>query len=134
VANTVTKTVLLEGSKNYILHVYLESDGVEGELNNYVLVDPYVEFSPAFPRNGQITIEKIWASLSFFDAHISFDALEKYNSWVLSRDTGHFHDFNSIGGLKDRSGAEHTGKLLITTKDFAPAGTKGSLILKIRKD
>jgi len=39
-ANIITKTPLQDGSKQLILHVYLESDGVSGDLTNYVLVDP----------------------------------------------------------------------------------------------
>ena len=36
----VTRTILNNGSKTMLLHVYLESKGFEGELDKFVLADP----------------------------------------------------------------------------------------------
>jgi len=133
-ANVVVKQVLSEGTK-IILYVYLESDGVEGEFTNYVLLDPAVDFDPPIMAGArQLTVLQAWSSLSWFDATLSFDDLVPYPNWTFVRDGDGYTDFRYFGGLKDRAGIDHTSKLLLSTNGFAPLGSKGNLIIELRKN
>ena len=145
-ANRILKTALLNGSKFLALHVYLESDGNEGELTNYVLVDPIVDYPELY--SGVLTykdikpiVSQVWYSFSWFDALLSFDDLIPAPSWNLTRDTSNYVDFRYFGGISDRYvdpktklGSDRTGKVLITTNGFAPLGSIGTMVIELRKN
>ena len=143
-SNRIVKTPLLNGSKNFILHIYLESDGEEGELTNYVLVDPvndYPEFlEDKSAKNIRPTVAQLWYGFSWFDCLLAFDDLVPAPSWVLPRDSCGYYDFRYFGGISDRYALpqdqqvnDKTGQILISTSGFAPAGQIGTLILELRK-
>lgn len=143
-ANTVTRTILNNGSKTLLLHVYLESDGYEGELTNYVIADPEmydsVMTNQIIRPDMKLTISQMWYSFNWFDATISFDELNPVPCWVLPRDSSNYLDFRHFGGLANKlvdpqtnQSTERTGKILLSTNEFAPAQSKGSIILEIRK-
>lgn len=140
----VTRTVLNNGPKNLMLHVYLESDGSEGELQNFVLVDPTVYDTVITPDilapNMKLTIQQVWYSASWFDTFLSFDGAAPKPYWVLPRDSEHYYDFRYFGGFADRlvdpqtiKSTDRTGKLLLSTIGYAPAGSIGSMVLEIKK-
>ena len=129
--NTIVKTLLNDGPSKAIFSVFMQSDGNEGELTNYVLLDPTVDISPAV---DQVSILQIWYSFSWFDGLLSFDDLVPYPSWALTRDADNYFDFRYFGGLKDRSGIDHTGKLFFTTTDFAPLGSIGTIVMEVKKN
>jgi hypothetical protein len=142
-SNRVLRTVLNKGSKTILLHVYLESDGVEGELVSYPLVDSTV-YDPVLDTfaqsNVKLTVKQIWHSFSWFDALLSFDNTTPTPSWVLTRDAHNHIDFRHFGGIADRLidpntnvSTDRTGKILLTTNGFAPAGSVGTLILELSK-
>lgn len=145
-ANKIVKTWLVDGSKKAVLHVYLESDGVEGELNNCVLIDPQTDvLNNGFPSGplppdsdglglGKMSILQVWHGTSWFDMLLSFDGPTPLNVVVLARDADTYKDFRYFGGLTDRVGLDRTGKLLLTTVGFAPAGSIGSLVIEVMKD
>ena len=124
---------LVEGSRNFIFHIYLENDGSEGELINKVIIDPLIDFEPIGSGNGQYKITQIWSSLVWFDALLSFDALDKQPSWVISRDAENYVDFRYFGGLKDKSSAERTGQVLLSTNGFSEPGSRGTIIIEMKK-
>ena len=133
-SNTVTQTILNSGTKKVVIHWYFESDGIEGELNNYVILDPQVDLLlPPDPKT-QLSIIKIWSGMAVFDVVLKWNALVPTPVWVLVAGADASIDFSYFGGLKDYSGVEHDGKLLISTNGFAPAGSAGSLILELKKD
>lgn len=140
-ANTILKTILQNGSKSLIMQVYLESDGNEGELVNYPIVDPDVDYPEDLgSRNPRPVVRQIWSSLAWFDVLISFDNLLPAPSWLLQRDGPQYTDLRYFGGLKERyespqtkEGSDRTGKVLITTTDFAPEGSRGTLVFEIWK-
>ena len=140
-ANTILKTVLQNGTKSMIIQIYLESDGNEGELVNYPIVDPDVDYPEDLgSRNPRPVVRQIWSSLAWFDVLLSFDNLVPAPSWLLQRDGPQYTDLRFFGGLKERyvepqnkEGSDRTGKVLITTTDFAPEGSRGTLILEIWK-
>lgn len=130
----VTKTWLVDGSKTAILHVFFESNGVDGELDNYVLVDPTSDFSKPMGATSGLTINQIWHSFAWFDAKLSFDAISDAPAWALARDAVGYTDFRFFGGIKDRAWPDPNGRLLITTYGYAPQNSTGSMIIEFRKD
>ena len=139
-ANTVTKTAIQNSLKSLILHIYLESDGNEGELTNYVLIDPNLDFAEPNTKGLNLTLAQAWFSFSWFDALLSFDSLVPLPAWELARDANNYMDFRYFGGISNRYidpqniyGSDKTGKILISTKDFAPLGSNGTLVLEFRK-
>ena len=127
----IVKTMLSDGPSKSIISIFLLSDGIEGELTNYVLLDPQVDLTPTAKN---LTIQQIWYSFSWFDALLTFDDLVPYPSWQLTRDADNYFDFRYFGGLKDRSGIDSTGKLFLTTNGFAPIGSIGTIIIEVKKN
>lgn len=132
-AHKIVKTLLLDSPKSAILSVYLEGDGVEGDLSNFVLLDPRTDFIDS-PIKVQMSIKQIWYGFSWFDALITFDDTVPYPSWQLTRDTVGYHDFRYFGGMKDRSSIDGTGKVLLSTNGFSLPGSIGTLILEVQKN
>ncbi len=139
--NIVNKTLITEGTTKFVMHIYLESDGNEGEFNNALLVDfkndltvPIVRHLGTdgflFPR---MTITQAWWNSSWFDVTLSFDSSIPQPVVVLARDSHNHHDFRYFGGIKDRTTSDSTGNILISTKDFAPLGSNGMLVLEVKK-
>ena len=133
-SSLVTKQILNSGTKKVIMHWYLESDGTDGELQDYVLLDPQVDLALPPDPKMQLSILKIWSGMAVFDVVLKWNALVPTPVWVLVAGADASIDFSYFGGLKDLSGVEHDGKLLISTNGFAPAGSAGSLILELKKD
>ena len=132
-SNRVVKTLLLDSSKSALLHVYLESDGVEGELSNFVLLDPKSDFANS-PLKVQMAVTQVWYSFPWFDALLTFDDLVPYPSWQLTRDAIGYHDFRYFGGIQDRSSIDTTGKLLLSTNGFTALGNVGTMVVEVRKN
>ena len=135
-ANTVLVTKMLDGERFAVFHVYIESDGATGELDNFVLIDPAADLTPSTGATPSLTIEHLWYDLSDFDARLDFEYLiENTPVWTLSGGNGVHMDFSPFGGLKDRSQSlDGTGKLLITTSGLLSSGDCGSIVIKVRKD
>lgn len=143
-SNHVTRTILNNGSKTLLLHVYLESNGSDGELDKYVLADPELYDSVftnrIIQRNMKLTLTQVWYSFNWFDGLISFDQLNPVPCWLLPRDASNYADFRYFGGLAHRvvdpqtnQVNDRTGKLLLSTSGFAPLGSTGTMVLEIRK-
>lgn len=126
------------------MHFYLESDGLEGEMVDRILLDPYIDVNKAPSYrvelrgnklwSGKLTITQIWWANVWFDVQLKYRALENVPIWTLPRDSMNYIDFRYFGGLKDRSEAESTGQLLVSTNGFAPAGSNGTMVMEFRKD
>lgn len=129
--NRVEPTIIMDGPTQATIHYYLESDGVVGELDRRVILDPQVDFAVPVAK---VSIMKVWHSFAVFDGVLEFNALEPYPVWVLSADASGHECFEYFGGLKDRSTAASDGKLMLSTSGFTPAGSKGVLILQVKKN
>lgn len=139
-SNIITKTDVVNGSKMLAVHYYFESDGVEGELQNYVLLDPRnnnpaVNFAqyPYTPKD-KLRLQQVWWSFSWFDGIVSYGDIVNGPRWVLARDTSNYMDFRFFGGLIDVSGQDGTGQVLFTTNGFAPQGSVGTLVLQFLRN
>ena len=127
----IVKTLISDGPSKAIISVYIESDGIETDLVNYVLLDPQVDFVPIAE---QMSILQIWYALSNFSALLSFDDLTDFPSWNLVENTDGYVDLRYFGGIKDRSGIDYTGKLLLSTTGFTPEPKVGTIIIELRKN
>lgn len=133
-ANTVNIVKLMDGPRQAIFHVYIESDGSSGEITDLVLIDP-TQLSPTTKGVPSLTIEEIWHSFAGFNAKLEYDSLVDTPVWVLTENNDHKTCLKEFGGLKDRSNLlDGTGKLLLTTVGFSSAGDMGSLVIQVRKD
>ena len=144
-SHTINRYILNEGSHYATIQWYLESDGVAGELKNYKILDVVNDFlipvSPQYNSEGQqlapkITLRKVWFSTAWFDMILGFESTSPKNYITLARDADFAMDFTTFGGIKDRTpyGDNPTGNLILSTRDFAPAGTSGFMVLELRKD
>jgi len=131
-ANTVEVTKLLSGSRLSIFHVYIASDGADGDLTDEVLIDPVVDLG--LKTDARMGIEKITHSFSGFTARVEFDTglVADKMIWVLPATSNSDVDFRSWGALKDRSGLDGTGKLQITTTGLTAVGDEGSILIQVR--
>ena len=133
--NTVAITKVMDGPRNVVVHVFLESDG-SGELSKQIILDPTQDLNPATNAVPTFTVEKIKYSLHGFAAKVEFDyLLTETPLWVLTEENEASVCFEKAGGLKDRSNVlDGTGKLLLTTIGFTAVGDMGSVVFYLRKD
>lgn len=142
--NNVVMTLLVDGPRECVVHFMLTSDGTSGELNNVVVFDPAIDlveplaqqFDPSdgHPLPKTMTILEAWWGLSWFDVTISFESDTNMPRLVLPRDTQNHLDMREFGGVKDLYDSLSTGRVLFSTKDFAPAGSSGFVVLSFKKD
>ena len=134
-AHTVAVTKLLEGPRHVILHLYFKSDGISGDLNKFVLIDPHSDdLIKQLDSKPSFVVEEIVYDFAGFDASLQFDSglINDNYIWVLPEGSSERVDFRPFGGFKDRSGTDGSGKLTITTFGLLSIGDQGSMILKLR--
>ena len=130
--NTVTQTILVDGPRHAVVHFYFESDG-SGEFANEKILDGKTDLTP-IDSPTQLTIEEIWWGNSFYDAKLSTEDLNPNQLWVLPVGVGAHVDFRCFGGIKVPQTLDGTGNLLLSTNGFAPVGSWGTMVVKLRKD
>lgn len=133
-ANTVNVKITeggFIGSRNLIFNVFLQSDGVTGELNKYTIMDPVtVGLTP----KARFSLYEINYNLAGFDVVVEFDSgsVTPTLKWVLSEGANAPVDFKKVGGIRDDSGIDGTGKLQLTTYGFTSSQDVGSIQFKLR--
>lgn len=133
--NTVTQTVLVDGPKRAHVHIFVRSDGNEGEFVNKKIIDVLNDVT--LPDSGiikNITLEQVWYSQSFFDGLLSVDDTVPVDVWVLPVGSDSHIDFRSFGGIKVPVDLDGQGNILLSTNGFAPANSWGSYVIQFRKD
>ncbi len=140
-ANFIQRTVLLDSPRHFVLHFWFQSDG-SGELVNEVVIDPVNDFqnSTFVPMGVTLAVEELWwDSASIFGA--SFSGILSYEStttdqkiWSLGANPGDTNIcFESFGGIKDKTGIDGTGRILINTIGLTDKSAQGSLIVSVKK-
>lgn len=132
---TVIKTA--EGPSNIIIRVNMLSDG-SGELQNSPILAAS-DLNP--PRNNvspSFNIRQAWYATVWYDVVVYAGLLQPAQLWVFARDCDSHIDFRSFGGIPDQNvysipSTDDNGILNISTNNFAPLGSQGSLILEIQK-
>lgn len=133
-AHTVEITTLQKAENGHraIFHIGLISDGVSAELTDRLVVDPVVDLG--LTADSRLVIEWVGYNFIGFDATLHFDSgLSTDNlAWCLGRENA-ASTFNTEIGVKDQSGiGTGTGKLEIDTFGFSSAGSRGTIMLKVR--
>lgn len=127
-ANTVDIQTLVDGPRNLVLKIYLESDGAAGELSAQTIVD----VSTYSGAPSEVKIKRIQSDLTGFSASLLWDATTNEEIVNLSEGEGE-RDYCKFGGLINNAGAGKTGDILLTTEGFAAAGDRGSIVLEMAK-
>lgn len=135
-ANTIQKTKLLDGARECTFHFYIASDGVSGNLVDYVLVDPATDLVPALSNTPSLTVMKIYYDLAGFNGLLLFNYLSTGNPiWQMTKDNYGECCFDYFGGIKDRSqSGDGNGKILLTTNGFTTVSNTGTFVITLRKD
>jgi hypothetical protein len=128
-ANTITKTTLVDGARNLIQLINIVGDG-SGEESNAVLVDRSA-FAPA--DGTEIVVEKIEGMLTAFSATLSFEASTDLIFARLPASEWFCHDWTAIGGVSsNKAGAGANGDILLTTSSLGN-GDAATFYLHMRK-
>ena len=127
-ANTITKTTLLDGPRHLVQLINISGDA-SGDETNTVLVDR----SAFAPTDGtELVVEKVEGLLSGFTAALSFDATADLTFVRLPDGDWFRHDWCDIGGVSsNKAGAGANGDILLTTSGLA--SESGTFILHMRK-
>jgi hypothetical protein len=128
-ANTITKTTLLDGARNLVQLINIVGDG-SGEEANTVLVDR----SAFAPTDGtSLSVDRIHGLLSGFTATLSFDATADLIFCRLPDGDLIDHDWTCFGGVSSgKAGAGANGDILISTSSLG-SGDSATFILEMRK-
>ena len=126
-ANTISTTTIINGSRVLLVSVNIDGDG-SGEETDTVIVD----FSALAPEAEKLGLKKAYANLAGFSAKLEWDATT--DAFLTNFSIGESGlDFSNIGGpLIDRSGTGRTGDVLVTTLGLG-AGEAGKIILEFVK-
>lgn len=127
-ANTIETHTIVDGPKDLIVRIHLDSDGVTGELSAQQIVDAST-YNPPFT---DCHIMHIQSNLVGFTGELLFDATADTHGWVCP-DYEQDQDFSWFGGIPNNAGAGITGDINITTNGFTAAGDSGHIILHLKK-
>ena len=159
-AHTITKTIILDSQRIGVVHYTFISDNVSGELNQQVILDPVTDFnqipvgnqSPNNNTNSQVyrqipsfSVFEMWFNIQQCSAFLQFDGgpTNSQTIWLLNPTTGDaYYNWESFEGIKDRTGLNGTGRIIVTTTGFSGLQPLGdmplyapaiSLILRVKK-
>lgn len=130
--HTVEVQIILNGPRNLILAVYMQSVGeAGGELVKYPLITAE---EAGIEPDQRLRFQHIASSIVGYSACLEFDSglVTPTRKWVLSEHVSEI-DFCDYVHLRDTSGIDGTGALLISTTGFADAGDQGSFLVCLRK-
>ena len=140
----VTITQTQDGPSDVIYQYYFESDGVGGELNNFVLLDPAwlttgQSAKPWLPpgpySSGLFSIQQVIYNFDNFDVILGFGGAPPTYVLPLTPSTDSSFDFRPFGGMVDRAPISNTptGQIVCKTSGFSSRNLFGFMILKVRK-
>ena len=140
VPSQVTTLKVVEGDAHLVIRCDMLSNGVDGELVNFPVLYPS-DLNPTRKNNAPaFRIMQIWYGMVWFDITIGAAALNDggHTMWTLARDCDSHIDFRSFGGILDSGVYENPpdedyGILTFSTNGFAPVGSRGTIILELRK-
>ena len=140
-ANTVNITVIENGERNALVHVYLRSDGQTGELSSVTLIDPYALPASGTPgalgmtRGARLRLGRIEYNYSGFDAVLSFGSgtIPPNYKWVMTEGANCPVDFSRWSWVFDNSGLDGNEKVQISTTGFTNSNDQGSMLIQVIK-
>jgi len=131
-ANTVTSTVLLNGNKRQVVHLYIAGDGT-GEVTTSTVYN-YATDTYAPTDKTALRVEKINVGNDAFSPLFSWDGTTPFVVWDFGNNGvthGDGVDFSGFGGIRNLAGVPN-GNLTVTTVGLG-AGEHMTAILVIRK-
>ncbi len=154
-AHIVHQTILNDSSKDAVVQLYFESDGVSNDLVNQVLIDPTVPFSvypynndnpnttdyafqPVVQKRQKLIVAKIWAELQDFSLTLAFqdanDSVVNQRIWSVGPYTRSALDFTYFGGIQDKTfPLDIATKIVGSTLGLSTPRSRGSVIVMVRK-
>lgn len=126
-ANTVTKTSLVDGEVVGVIHVYIASDGTSGDLSDEVILD-------ASTLNGATAIKQIVSvesQLTGFSAIVEFD--QTTDSPAVTLPSGEYKTSFLGTPVVNPEGSGTTGDVVLTTSGMTASGDVGHIVIKYRK-
>jgi len=131
-ANTVNRKIIVSGPRSIVLSVYLKSDGVSGDLAQEPLLTPS---EVGLDEDARFRLQYVAYNFAGFDGVLEFDAglVDPAFKWVLSERTNAPVDFRPFSHIRDDSGLDGTGVLMLNTTGFTLEQDQGSILLLIRK-
>jgi hypothetical protein len=133
-ANSIRVTKLIEGQRDAYFHIYILGDGSATELTNETVVDPTVDLNPTMDHVPTFTLVEVWYSVPQGNLILSFNDLNPTQMWVLNGNDSNHISFDKFGGLKDTSGIDGTGTLLVSTVGLQTGSKTMSMVVKLRKN
>lgn len=128
-ANTITKTTILDGPRHLVVLVNIAGDA-SGDETGTIIVDR----STFVPTDGtEVVFEQVFGQLFGFTARILADATTDLVICQLPDGQPFGYDFRCFGGISsNKAGAGVTGDVLITTTGLG-ASEFGTIVLMLRK-
>lgn len=127
-ANTITKTTLVDGPLHLVQLINIQGDG-SGDETNTLLVDRSA-FVPA--DKTKLIVDKIEGLLSGFSARLIFDATADLIFAQLPDGHSVEYDWSMIGGISsNKAGAGANGDVLLTTSGLG--SEFGTFVMHMRK-
>lgn len=136
-APQVTTFKVVEGESTVVVRVNFLSDG-SGDLINVPFFSPS-DLNPPRPNTRPtFRIDQMWYGFAWFDVTISVGTLAPVPLWTIAKDCDSHIDFRSFGGLIDQNvysqpPSDDSGILVVSTNNFAPVGSQGTLVLALTK-
>ena len=137
-ANIVNVWKIMDGPSHVTLHCWMKSDPTDGEIENFVLLDPHEDLDPAMPRMQDLILKQIWYEVGGFAITFAFETQhDSWPFWTLTPGASLHHDWRFFGGIRDRSdaiqGEASTGRLLMSTEGFLDITDSGGFVLWLEK-
>lgn len=136
-ANLIDIQKIMDGPSHVTVHCFMRSDGVEGDLTDAVIIDPW-ELVPRMSRKQNLILKRVWYELLGFTITLAFGMDSGSRPfWTLGPGSSLEHDWRFFGGLTDRAGGTlgmtANGKLLMSTQGFVDTTDSGSFVLWLEK-
>ena len=142
---TTNVVQLMDGPTDVVYRYFFKSDGISGELNNFVLLDPawltkgdntHPYLPPGPYTSGVFSIQMIQYNLSDFTMEIGFQSANSQSIIALVPSVDSWLDFRPLNGMPDLTpyGDSPTGRIICSTNGFASPGQIGFMVMKVRKN
>lgn len=134
-ANTVNIRKLVESPDKATFYVYLESDGLSGELDDQVFIDPTTDFEPPLAAGMDMVLWECWYEVQNFTVQLGFETVTGVQpAWTLTPGVNSCHKWFKFGGIPDKSGQDATGRLVLNTVGFITPQNQGTIVVTVRKN
>jgi hypothetical protein len=131
-ANTVGSQTIQDGDKIAVMKFTNLSDGTAESALKKVDVSALNTRSGDSAACTRVAIQRIWFTTNGMTVQILWDATTDIAVWTLPNDGNGYHDFRSVGPLRNNAGSGITGDIMFTTVNHS-AGDNYTVMLEMRK-